>query len=124
MTTTLTESVVRPSTAPSQRLRTTTAAARVSLSWLGTRKTLTSQQKSLAADAFGAEGAFLSAGKKLLDTKHSAFKAVTAVKGRIVSYWKSLSLPYPEPGIQPTVGQGRGWAGTPTPNVHAAPCAV
>jgi hypothetical protein len=76
------------------------AAVRVSLSWLGTRKTLTAEQKTVAADAFGAEGAFLSAGKKLLDNKHPAFKAVTAVKGRIVSYWKSLSLPYPEPGIR------------------------
>ena len=100
MTTLLTDPVVRPSTAPSQRLRTTTAAVRISLSWLGTRKTLTSEQKSLAADAFGAEGAFLSAGKKLLDTKHPAFKAVTAVRSRIVSYWKAMSLPYPEPGIR------------------------
>jgi hypothetical protein len=61
---------------------------------------LTADQKAQAADTFGAEGDFLSAGKKLLDTKHPAFKAVTAVKGRIVSYWKSLSLPYPEPGIR------------------------
>ena len=98
--TTLLDPVVRPSTAPSQRLRTTMAAVRVSLSWLGTRKTLTTDQKALAADAFGAEGAFLSAGKKLLDNKHPAFKVVTAVKGRIVSYWKSMSLPYPEPGIR------------------------
>lgn len=98
--TTLLHPVVRPSTAPSQRLRTTTAAVRVSLSWLGTRKTLTTDQKALAADAFGAEGAFLSAGKKLLDTKHPAFKSVTAIKGRIVSYWKSMSLPYPEPAIR------------------------
>ena len=92
--------VVRPSTTPSQRLRTSMAAVRVSLSWLGTRKTLTADQKEIAADAFGAEGAFLSAGKKLLDTKHAAFKAVTAVRGRIVSYWKGMSLPYPEPGLR------------------------
>ena len=38
-------------------------------SWLGTRKTLTADQKALAADVFQAEGEFLSAGKKLLDTK-------------------------------------------------------
>lgn len=100
MTTLIDEAAVRPSTAPSQRLRTTTAAVRVSLSWLGTRKTLTAEQKALAADAFGAEGRFLSAGKKLLDTKHPAFKAVTAVKNRITAYWKSMSLPYPEPGIR------------------------
>ena len=96
----LEDSAVRSSTSPSQRLRTTMAAVRVSLSWLGTRKTLTADQKALAADAFGAEGAFLSAGKKLLDTKHPAFKAVTALKGRIGAFWKSLSLPYPEPGIR------------------------
>jgi hypothetical protein len=76
------------------------AAVRVSLSWFGTRKTLTAEQKSQAADTFGAESNFLSAGKKLLDTTHPAFKAVTNVKGRIISLWKSISLPYPEPGIR------------------------
>ena len=76
------------------------AAIRLSLSWLGTRKTLTTDQRALAADAFGAEGTFLSAGKKLIDTKHPAFKAVTGVKGRIQSLWKAMSLPYPEPGIR------------------------
>jgi hypothetical protein len=55
------------------------AAVRVSLSWFGTRKTLTAEQRSQAADTFGAEGAFLSAGKKLLDTKHEAYKGVTTV---------------------------------------------
>jgi len=67
---------------------------------LGVRKTLTTEQKAIAADSFGAEGAFLSAGKKLLDTKHPAFKAVTGVKGRIVSLWKAMTLPYPEPGVR------------------------
>lgn len=101
MTTTLLEQpIVRPSTSPSQRLRVTMAAVRVSLSWFGTRKTLTAEQKSQAADTFGAESNFLSAGKKLLDTTHPAFKVVTNVKGRIISLWKSISLPYPEPGIR------------------------
>jgi len=76
------------------------AAARVSLSWLGVRKTLSQEQRAQAADTFGAEGDFLSAGKKLLDTRHEKFKAVTAVKNRVIQYWKSLSLPYPEPGIR------------------------
>jgi hypothetical protein len=76
------------------------AAVRVSLSWLGVRKTLTAEQRTQAADTFGAEGAFLSAGKKLLDTTHPAFKAVTTIKGRIIALWKSMSLPYPEPGIR------------------------
>ena len=80
----------------SERLRTTMAAARLSFTWLGVRKSLTSAQKDQAADSFGAEGKFLSAGKKLLDTAHPAFKAVTAIRGQTVAYWKSVSLPFPE----------------------------
>jgi hypothetical protein len=87
-------------TAASERLRGTMAAARLSFTWLGTRKSLTAEQKNQAADSFGAEGKFLSAGKKLLDTSHPAFKAVTAIKGRCQSYWRAVSLPYPEPGIR------------------------
>jgi hypothetical protein len=83
-----------------QRLRLTTAAVRVSFTWLGVRKTLTPEQKSQAAESFGAEGDFLSARKKLLDTKHSAYKDVTALRGRVVSFWKALTLPYPEPGLR------------------------
>jgi hypothetical protein len=76
------------------------AAARLSLSWFGTRKTLTAEQKQEAAEPFGAEAKFLSAGEKLLDTSHPAYKAVTAVRGKVIAYWKSMSLPYPEPGIR------------------------
>lgn len=84
----------------SVRLRATMAAARLSFTWLGVRKTLTSQQKTQAADSFGAEGKYLSAGKKLLDTSHPAFRAVTAIRSRAVHYWKGVSLPYPEPGTR------------------------
>lgn len=100
MSTLLDETVVQPSSSPSQRLRTTFAAVRIAFTWLGTRKTLTSEQKAQAAESFGAEEQYLSAGKKLLDTKHPSFKAVTGVRSRIVSLWKAMSLPYPEPGIR------------------------
>ena len=89
-----------PAAAPAERLRTTMAAVRVSLSWLGVRKTLTPEQKAQAAESFGAEGQFLSAGKKLLDTRHPAFKAVTTVRTRLLAYWKGMTLPFPEPGIR------------------------
>jgi hypothetical protein len=100
MTSLLEDFVPETATSPSARLRATTAAIRLSFTWFGTRKTLTPQQKAQAADTFGAEGEFLSAGKKLIDTKHPDFKAVTSVRGRIVSYWRGISLPYPEPGIR------------------------
>ena len=87
-------------TGAAQRLRGETTAARISFSWLGTRKTLSTDQKARAADTFGAEHESLSASKRLLDASHPAFKAVTAVKTRITSFWKGVSLPFPESGIR------------------------
>ena len=66
--------------APAERLRTTMAAVRVSFTWLGVRKTLTAEQRAEAAEPFGANAQFLSAGKKLIDTNHPAYKAVTTVR--------------------------------------------
>jgi len=100
MTTVINESTNHAATSPAQRLRGTMAAVRVSIRWFGTRKSLTVEQKAEAAEPFNAEAKFLSAGKKLLDISHPAFKAVTAVRGKVNAYWKSLSLPFPEPGIR------------------------
>ena len=100
MSTLLDESTPHAATAAADRLRTTMAAVRVSLSWFGTRKTLTPEQKQEAAEPFGTDVRFLSAGKRLVDIAHPAFKAVTAVRGRVIAYWKSMSLPYPEPGVR------------------------
>lgn len=89
------------STGSAERLRLTYGACRLSFSpWLGTRKTLTDEQKESAAMPFGATGDWLSAGKKLFDTKAAAYKAVTAIKSQAASYWKGNTLPYPEAGIR------------------------
>lgn len=90
----------RSSQSPAQHLQANMAAVRVSFTWMGTRKTLTPEQRAQAAQPFEAEGQYLSAGKKLLNTSHSAFKAVTAIRGKIASTWKSMSLPIPEPGVR------------------------
>src|SRR5437899_5664376 len=90
----------RTAASPAQRLRLTTAAVRVSFTWFGVRKTLTPEQKNQAAESFGAEGEFLSARKKLLDTRHPAYKEVTAVRGQVLTHWKATTLPYPEPGVR------------------------
>lgn len=104
MTMTINRSTQRGSTPESatalQRLRQNFAAARVSFTWLGVRKSLNTEQKAQAAEQFGAEGQYLSAAKKLIDTKHDAFQQVTAVRGQIISFWKALSLPYPEPAVR------------------------
>lgn len=90
----------RDSTSAAERLRASMAACRVMFTWLGTQKTLTPNQRARAAEAFDAQAPFLSAGKKLLDTTHPAFRAVTAVRGKIDAHWKGISLPFPEPGVR------------------------
>ena len=100
MSTLLDSPTVRAQVTPAQQLRTTMAAMRLSFTWFGVRKTLSAEQKAEAADTFGAEGQFLSAGKKLLDTRDPAYRAVTAVRGQAISYFKGISLPYPEPGLR------------------------
>ena len=91
----------RPATtAPAERLRSTMAACRVQFTWYGVQKTLTNEQKAQAAQTFDAEREFLSATKKILDTKHTAFRAVTAIRTKITDFWKGLSLPFPEPGVR------------------------
>ena len=52
----------------------------VGFTWLGVRKALSTEQKAQAAESFGAEGQFLSAAKKLLDTTHPAFRSVSSVR--------------------------------------------
>ena len=85
---------------PAGRLRATMAASRVHFRWFGTQKSLSSEQRAVAADSFDAEGSYLSATKRLVDVKHPAFRAVTAIRTRITDGWRSRSLPYPEPGVR------------------------
>ncbi len=85
---------------PAERLRDSFSAMRVSFSWLGTRKSLSLDQRQQAASQFGAEQKYISAGKKLIDTGHPAMRAVSQVRRQIVEYWKNSSLPYPEAGIR------------------------
>jgi hypothetical protein len=100
MPTMLDEFETRHDGTPAQRLRTTMAAVRVAFTWFGVRKTLSPTQKAEAAATFDAEGNYFSAGKKLLDTSHPAFKAVTTVRGRMISFWRGISLPFPDPGVR------------------------
>jgi hypothetical protein len=90
----------RPTADAAQHLRHVMAAVRVMFTWFGTRRSLTSEQKAQAADAFGAEGSFLSAGKKLIDTSHCAFKAVTSLRSQATGFWRSITVPFPEPGVR------------------------
>src|ERR1700724_1371453 len=65
---------------PAQRLRRTAAAVRVSLHWWGVHRALTRQQKEEFGSVTSADARFLTAGKKLIDVRHEAFRKLTGVK--------------------------------------------
>ena len=79
---------------PAQRLRRTAAAVRVQFTWWGTHRTLTSQQKEEVGAACSADARLLTAGKRLIDSRYPAVRALTALRGRIGSFWRGLTLPY------------------------------
>jgi hypothetical protein len=89
-----------PARNPATELRITTAAVRVAFTWFGTRKALSAEQRNQIAEGFEAETGSISAGKKLLNTKHPAFRSVTAIRNQILAHWRDHSLPFPEPGIR------------------------
>jgi hypothetical protein len=83
-----------------QRLRTTMAAVKLAFTWLGVRKTLAPEQRTTAARAFHADRELLSASKLILDTKNPAYRAVAAVRSEASTYWRTVTLPFPEAGIR------------------------
>ena len=82
------------------RLRTTMAAVRLAFTWLGVRRTLAPEQRTTAARAFHADRELLSALKLILDTKNPAYRAVAAVRSEASGYWRTITLPFPEPGVR------------------------
>jgi hypothetical protein len=82
------------------RLRTTMAAVRLAFTWLGVRKTLAPEQRTTAARAFHADRELLSASKLILDTKNPAYRSVAAVRSEASSYWRTVTLPFPEAGVR------------------------
>lgn len=83
-----------------RRLRSEMAPVRLSFTWFGINKSLNAEQKARAAATFEADAPFVSAAKKLWDTKTPAFRAVSAVRTKIIESWRGMSLPFPEPGVR------------------------
>ena len=84
----------------STELKLSTLAVRMKQGKMGVGKTLSASQKARAADVFNAKAKRLSASKKLVDTKHPKYRAVTAVLTNAKAYWESVTVPFPENGIR------------------------
>jgi hypothetical protein len=100
MTTLTVSDVPLGAESPAQRLRRIAAAVRVCLHWWGVHRALTASQKEEFGAVTSADARFLTAGKKLVDTRHEAFRKLTGIKTRIGNYWRGISLPYVENGVR------------------------
>jgi hypothetical protein len=85
---------------PAQRLRRIAAAVRVHFTWWGIHRTLTAQQKEEVGATYSADARLLTAGKRLVDTKHEAIRKLTSLRSQVTGYWRGLTLPYTEPGVR------------------------
>jgi hypothetical protein len=85
---------------PAQRLRRIAAAVRVRLRWWGVHRALTAQQKEEMGAVASAHARLLTAGKKLIDSRHEAVRRLASVRTRLGNCWRGLTLPYTEAGIR------------------------
>lgn len=81
-------------------LRQQMGAVKLSFSWLGTQRKLSDAQTIQAANTFEASADLVTASKRLIDTKHPAYRAATAIKSQAAAFWRGLTLPYPQEGIR------------------------
>jgi hypothetical protein len=85
---------------PAECLQFQHAPVRIRFTWWGTTKALDADHKREIADDFDADLAVISASKKLINRKHPAYKALTAIKRSITAYWKAHTLPFTEKTIR------------------------
>jgi len=85
---------------PAERLRSVAAAVRVSLHWWGTHRRLSNEQKEEVSAGYAADARFLTAGKRIIDVRHEAYRKLTAIRTKIANHWRGSTLPYTEPGVR------------------------
>jgi hypothetical protein len=85
---------------PANRIRLTTIPSRLRFTWFCAEKALTSDQKTQAAEPFGAAGSCLTVAKKLIDVRHPVYQTLSALRGRIETHWHNVTLAFPEPCVR------------------------
>ena len=81
-------------------LRQQTIGCKLALEKFGLYRALTGQQTGKAAETFDAEAGYLRARKKLIDSKAKEYQQVLSVLNTARSFWKSVTVPYPEAGVR------------------------
>jgi len=83
-----------------ERLHVEAIGVKLERSQFGVSRKVSAEQKERIANLFSADSGRLSAGKKLLDKKHEAYKRVTSLLGQARDLWLNSTLPFPEDGVR------------------------
>jgi hypothetical protein len=81
-------------------MRANMGAVKLSFRWVGTQKKLSDNQMQQAASSFNATADLVTASKRLFDTKRESYRALTTLKSQATSYWRAMTLPFPQDGLR------------------------
>ena len=81
-------------------MRANMGAVKLSFRWVGTQKKLSDNQMQQAASSFNATTDLVTASKRLFDTKRESYRALTTLKSQATSYWRAMTLPFPQDGVR------------------------
>lgn len=81
-------------------LRSHMGAVKLSFTWVGTQRKLSDRQMQQAASSFNATTDLVTASKRLFDTKRESYRALTTLKSQASSYWRAMTLPFPQEGVR------------------------
>lgn len=79
-----------------EQLRQETVGIKFQSTVLGTTRQMNDAQKRQVAALFGADPDYVSGRKKLLNTRHKAWRSVVSVIGSAHRIWKASTYPWPE----------------------------
>jgi hypothetical protein len=83
-----------------QRLRAEFTPTKLSFTKFGCKRAVKEENRKTMAKAVDADPDNVSAAKKLLDTSHPAYKAVTRIFSQCRAYWKTITVPFPQDGVR------------------------
>ena len=81
-------------------LRANCLASKLHLKWLGVTRTLSAEQMAQLVDGSEVDSKMIRASKRLLDSGHPTMKLLGTIRNRIVSNWRTLTLPFVESGVR------------------------
>ena len=82
------------------RLRADDGRLPLGFTWFGAQKALTRSRRPAPPRPSTPTGPTSRPARSCSTPQHPAFRAVTAIRTKVATYWRAMSLPFPEPGVR------------------------